>query len=291
MLMSRRHPQGGFTFIELMIGIVVGMIVIAAATTIYVTTVRGSAETLRQIKLNQELRAIMDVMVSDIRRAGYWANTVTGDPSNPVDNIPTLVDPAASTQVDPDNPFTVRTQTNADAASPALTGPTDINILSGGNCILYTYDASYRAGNAYTVDTTDFFGFRLSGDAIQMPTASASMTNNAAGDICTSSTWAWSAVNDTNTVAVDTLTFSTVGSQCRNTTTNDSWSITDTTATGPACDCTTCTGYVAPSSGDLLVETRQIRIGLTGHHVNDTNAVISFTEQVKLRNNRLVMTP
>ena len=278
MLILRHGSQRGFTLVELMIGILVGMLVVAAAIAIYVTTVRGSAETLRMVKLNQELSNIMAVMVSDIRRAGYWANMVTGNIDNPLDNEPDLVDPATDTQIDPDNPFTVR---DADIASDAgLPGTTDINILDGGSCILYAYDATYRAGSTFAVDATDYFGFRLNGNSIQMPTASPSTTLD-----CTAGTW--QTVNDNNTVSIDGLLFSTVGSKCRNTRTNASWTITNDTTTIPACECTGCTGYVAPTAGDILVETRQILITLEGSHVSDPNMQAVYIEQVKLRNNRV----
>lgn len=276
-LIQRHHRQGGFTIAELMIGITVGMLVMAAAASVYVTTVRNSAENLREVKLSQELRTITDIMVSDVRRAGYWANLVAGNADVPLDNVPTLVDPAVGTQVDGDNPFTV----DATVAAAAGINPTDVTILNGGECILYAYDATYRPGDTFAVDATDYFGFRLNGTDLQM--RQSGNTTGACDD------GAWETVNDSN-IVIDTLTFSTEGSQCLNTSvTGGAQWMAAPGATTPACDPATV-GYTA-ATGDLLTETRQITITLQGHHTSDANARVTFVEQVKLRNNRIVVAP
>lgn len=277
-LIQRHHRQGGFTIAELMIGVTVGMLVMTAAASAYFTTVRSGAENLREVKLSQELRTIMDIMVSDVRRAGYWANLVAGNPDFPLDNVPTLVDPAVGTQVDGDNPFTV----DATVAAAAGINPTDVTLLDGGECLLYAYDATYRPGNTFAVDATDYFGFRLNGSNLQMRNSGATTGDCDDG--------AWETVNDTNNIVIDTLTFSTEGSQCLNTSvTGGAQWMAAAGATTPACDPATV-GYTA-ATGDLLTETRQITITLQGHHANDANAQVAFVEQVKLRNNRIVIAP
>lgn len=71
MLMGQRGRQIGLTLIELMIGIVVGSIVLGAVIAVYASTIRGSNTALRTARLNQELRSTMDLMVREIRRAGF----------------------------------------------------------------------------------------------------------------------------------------------------------------------------------------------------------------------------
>ena len=66
-----KHAQRGLTLIELMIGMVIGLIVSGIALNLYLSTLNISTQTANTVRLNQEMRLIMDMMVSDIRRAGY----------------------------------------------------------------------------------------------------------------------------------------------------------------------------------------------------------------------------
>jgi len=82
MLRTSTHRQRGVSLVELMVGLTVGLIIVAAAASVYVTAVRSGADTLHSAKLNMELRRAMDLMVYEIRRAGYTAGT-TNLASNP----------------------------------------------------------------------------------------------------------------------------------------------------------------------------------------------------------------
>lgn len=68
---TSKYNQKGLTLIELMIGMVIGLIVSGIALNLYISTLNISAQTSNTVRLNQEMRLIMDMMVSDIRRAGY----------------------------------------------------------------------------------------------------------------------------------------------------------------------------------------------------------------------------
>lgn len=74
--------QSGFSLIELMVGMAVGLIIVGGAISVYVNAVRSGGDTLRSAKLNIELRGAMNMMVADIRRAGY-AHNVANLSSNP----------------------------------------------------------------------------------------------------------------------------------------------------------------------------------------------------------------
>lgn len=95
----------GFTLIELMIGAVVSLVVMTGVANVFVGTVKSSSETLKASKLNQDMQAIMNIVVDDIRRAGYWNSLASG---------------AA-----PTNPFT---------------GTDNLYINDTNDCILYAYD-------------------------------------------------------------------------------------------------------------------------------------------------------
>lgn len=97
------HKQQGFTLIELMIGLLIGLIVLSGALYIFVITVKSSRDVLFSARLNQDLSAATAIIVSDIRRAGAWRQA-SGN-SSPYDDI-----------------------------------GKDFNIVSGANCVLYNYD-------------------------------------------------------------------------------------------------------------------------------------------------------
>ncbi len=236
--------QSGFTLTELMISTVVGMIAVGGVLSVYLGTVKSSSEMLKASKLNQELSAAMEIMVSDIRRAGYWT---TATPGNLV------------------NPFTqAGTNLSVDGS------PMDMS----GSCILYTYDATYRGGTAGSVDTTDYFGFKKDGDVVRMLKSGNSTTD------CGSGTW--ESLTDSDTIIVDTLTFDIDGTKCLNTTTNAQWDSICLDASSPA-----PSGYVASSTGDILVETRQIRITLEGHLKGDASVRKTIQTSVRVRNDRI----
>lgn len=72
MTRSHRSREGGFTLIELMIGLLIGLIVLSGATYIFVITVKSSRDVMYSARLNQELAAAVSIITGDIRRAGHW---------------------------------------------------------------------------------------------------------------------------------------------------------------------------------------------------------------------------
>jgi prepilin peptidase dependent protein B len=69
--MMIRKKQQGFTLVELMVGLVVGLIVIGGSLAMFLSTLQSSNHTLKMSKLNQNLTAVMQLMVNEVRRAGY----------------------------------------------------------------------------------------------------------------------------------------------------------------------------------------------------------------------------
>jgi Tfp pilus assembly protein PilW len=115
MLKHMSNHQAGVSLVELMIGSAVGLIVIAATVATYIAIARSGSEILASAKLNAELRAAMDMMIRDIRRAGSRGRL----------RSPSREDGA--------NPFTLRTG--------ALI--TDINIFDSGKVIEFSYNGSF----------------------------------------------------------------------------------------------------------------------------------------------------
>ncbi len=263
MLSPNSSRQSGYSLIELMVGMVVSLIVLWGLSTVYLNFSRGSQVTTRATQLNQDMRAVMDIMISEIRRAGYWENATKGA-----------------------NPFTA--------------AATNLEISSSSNCILYSYDATFAGGSPGVVDSNaafmDFFGFRLSGGALQtlLPTANLASTSTSAQ--CGTDA-IWESLTDQRAITVTALTFDTIGSKCisylpttydpTDTTTFTAW--TTTGGTVPACNPTVPGAPVTyPAATNTFVETRRINISLTAQSKTDSTVVRTLNGTVLVRNNRVI---
>lgn len=71
MRMSPTSPVKGFSLIELMIAMAIGVLVLGAVLTFVVASVRSNLETVSATRITQELRVVMNLMTREIRRAGY----------------------------------------------------------------------------------------------------------------------------------------------------------------------------------------------------------------------------
>jgi prepilin peptidase dependent protein B len=78
MTTSRPIRQRGLTLVELMIGLALGLLVAAAATTLLVAQLREQRSLAIENRLMQDLRTASDVIVRDLRRAGHWGAAASG---------------------------------------------------------------------------------------------------------------------------------------------------------------------------------------------------------------------
>jgi prepilin-type N-terminal cleavage/methylation domain-containing protein len=65
----RRARMAGFSLVELMVASVIGLIVIGAVMALVLSMMRSNRQTLQSTRLNQELRATLAVIASDLKRA------------------------------------------------------------------------------------------------------------------------------------------------------------------------------------------------------------------------------
>lgn len=264
---SRRPVSGprGFTLVELMVGILVAFIVLAGVIAVYLTVVQGSTHVAREARLNQETRVAMDLMVNDIRRAGYWRAARPYDPTLDQGN----------------NLFLNRFMGRDGQDSRDIT-------IHGGNCLVLSYDPTFVPGGDDTDSGSDeVFGFWLDGKQIKI----------SSGDVATSTTCAaldnadadaWVPITS-GQVEVTALTFDFIGSRCLNTSSLATWQTTNADALLPPCDPATA-GYTA-TGGDVLLESRQVNIVLEAQHARDNNTRIRLTDSVKVRNDRILEAP
>ncbi|MDP1932357.1 MAG: prepilin-type N-terminal cleavage/methylation domain-containing protein [Gammaproteobacteria bacterium] len=249
--------QKGFTLTELMITIALSLTVISSVLVGYLGTYSGSMSTLNNSKLNQDLSALMNLMVSDIRRAGYTGAIAVG--SNPTANAFNSVE---NTALEVFNDMTSNTQV-------AATG--------NGSCIVYAYDSDQDG----IVDANELVGFRLNAGVVQMRTVG----NIADPDTCASAGNTWTDLTDPGFITVTTLNFDLSGSACLNTREPD---LIDNDGNGIIDNVEEMDCYDAPlpvaGSGNISVETRQVDITLTGNLTGNSFVRLSQSQSVRVRN-------
>lgn len=267
--------QTGVTLIELLIGMLIGLIIVAAGISVFVTSVKGQADNIKLSRLNQDMRAMMDIMARDIRRAGF----VTSDPAT---NLASLQD----------NPFF---------------GPTaELTVYNGGSCIVYAYNRNDGAnmdtnGDGVTdepapvVNENERLGFRLNnGGNLEMRTSG---TTNAS---CDDDDGVWESITESE-VEITGLTFNLISTTLNvssMTNDDDGDGVSETADTDGIpygddndngfCDsgevCNTCTRDGSPDPACLYV--RNVTITLTGRLRDDNAVTQTITEQVRVRNDK-----
>jgi prepilin peptidase dependent protein B len=141
MPMTLRPPaarfQRGLSLVELMVGVAIGLFVVAGATMLVSNQLGDNRRLLLETQIQQDLRAAADIIARDIRRSGYWQAAETG------------VWHAGAVAVST-NPYT--------ALAPAASGV-------AASAVQFNYS---RGAENDAVDVTDEAGFRLNNGAIQM---------------------------------------------------------------------------------------------------------------------------
>ncbi len=74
----RAHRERGFTMVEVLVGMTIGLVVIAAALALLVNRIQVHRAALLQSRLMQDLRVAANVVSRDLRRAGYWHDAAAG---------------------------------------------------------------------------------------------------------------------------------------------------------------------------------------------------------------------
>jgi type IV pilus assembly protein PilW len=74
---SRSHPRvarRGLSLVEMMVGITVGLIVVAGAALVVAGQLGDNRRLLLETQVQQDLRAAADIVTRDLRRAGAWGS-------------------------------------------------------------------------------------------------------------------------------------------------------------------------------------------------------------------------
>lgn len=254
-----RKLLSGFNLIELMIGLTVGLIIVTAAIGVFFNSMRGMADNTKLVRLNQDMRAMMDIMVRDIRRAGF----VTSNPAYFSDLK--------------DNPY-------FDSVSSGHT--TDIALLNSNTCIVYSYNRDDdRPSKIRDHDEHDEeeerLGFRLNSGELEMRT-SGTTNENCEGH--------WETITEPE-VEITGLTFAMTSTTLNATSMLSTDGVRPGDANGNGlCDagepCNTCTRDGSPDPACVIV--RYITIHLAGRLRDDHAMTQSITETVRVRNDKFL---
>jgi type II secretory pathway component PulJ len=118
----------GLSIVELLVGIAVGLFVLAGAALVATNQITDNRRLLLETQIQQDMRTAMDIIVRDIRRSGYRFKAET---------LPAVGAPAL-----PPNGY-----------SPA-------GALVAGEPLLYTYSVKAMSGDNGVADAEDFRGFK-----------------------------------------------------------------------------------------------------------------------------------
>lgn len=140
---ASRRRQRGLSIVELMVGVAVGLFVVAAATMLVATHLADSRRLTLETQVQQDLRAAADIITRELRRSGHWAKARdgVGQPLN------VNAYRAVSKDGTPPTPFT--------------DGEVSTSVL-----ISYSRSGSEAAENN-AVDSAEQLGFRLVNGVIQ----------------------------------------------------------------------------------------------------------------------------
>lgn len=129
----------GLSIVELLVGIAIGLFLLAGASMMFVSSITNSRGLLAEARVNQSLRATADLITRDLRRAGYWEDAMAG----------------------------TTTTSTATTANPYAA------ISATGSTVTYNLARDASAGRTATTDLNTLtpdeqFGFRISSGAVQM---------------------------------------------------------------------------------------------------------------------------
>lgn len=69
-----KTKQNGLTLIEMLISMVIGLLIVGAVITMFISNVRSFRDTVAMTRLNQELRGVMTFVSDEVKRVGYSAD-------------------------------------------------------------------------------------------------------------------------------------------------------------------------------------------------------------------------
>ncbi len=138
--MDAQRPAAGLSIVELMVGITVGLFVLAAASMVATTQLNDNRRLLLEAQIQQDLRIASQLIERDLRRAAYWGHSswavAPATMASAVANPYVCINPASSTA-----------------------SATDVTFARS-----FDYDNKLRTYENDRVDVKDTSGFRFDAD-------------------------------------------------------------------------------------------------------------------------------
>lgn len=247
----------GFSLVELMIGLVAGMIVVGAVLAFTVSSIRANADYVGSARLMQELRNVSQYVNSELRRAGYdedaMAYLASGSPETS-EFAPILVDTTA-----------------------------------GANCVIYSYDRLPGTAGQIDLDNQEVRGIRrstatmdgVSVGVIEMSESAAGLQPTCAGagpdyskyPVMCNLASGWCPLSDPRTVDLETFIVDIDG--------------VDANGDGVADNSHGRQSLASAGSGYMPMQIREARVTIAGRLRNDEDVSRSIVSNVKVRANCL----
>lgn len=256
---NNRPRQSGFTLPELLISLVLGLTLVGAVMSAYLSTLQSSGDNNEQAQLNHNLRASLDLILSELKRAGGVVEAIS----------------VASSEY-ADNPFMLTKN------SLQLTGSCAANSC---DCVLYSYDlnsdGSVGVGNNATNPDVangeligvpnEQFGFRLSDDQrLQMRKGRSS--NAISGFSCDANGGSWESLTEDD-VQITQFSVSYIDRDGAVIASPEAINIPN----GNAC-----------GSGDTCIEERNLQVTISG---TKDEFSLTVSGKVRVRNDRYFIKP
>lgn len=189
--------QTGFSLVELLVAMIIGLFVAGIVTTMYISVLRANSTTVQLARLNQDLQAALDIITRDIQRSGYvngaenaLSRDTAGDSVNPA-----IVTRVAATSF---SAYKIVSGALGSEANDIAATPTS----PSGNCILIRYDAD-DDGDVNGATTEEIIGYRFN---TTDNTIEFNSWNSVASQACDASGWQVLAGGD-GQVRIDALSF------------------------------------------------------------------------------------
>jgi Tfp pilus assembly protein PilW len=176
MLNGVRLLARGLSIVELLVGVAVGLFIVAGAAYFTVNFNAENRRLLLEARLTQDMRAAMDIITRDIRRAGYWQNAASGVSLTAAVPPAVLYDSTGFAAVTPASGASASSITYAydkSASAAATAGDLSSFSLNASGVLLTTFGGS--GAQALTdSNTTRVNAFTVTHQATSEPVACAS---------------------------------------------------------------------------------------------------------------------
>lgn len=287
--------QKGFGIAELLVGIAVGMIIVAAAVQMLFTTLRNSNDNIKMARLEQDLRQTMQMVTRDLRRASSWDPTV--DVARIALSAPlTLSGNTAGSSVS----VTSSTGGALDTIGDRARGGTLIHVDSAGTVYEGTI-TNYNSGTyTVTLGGTNWPATVTATDGIAKGSWNILRPESALTVSGTCLLFGYDFHDDDD----DAYTFSRYGyrydgtdkaveirksdsATCTSTGSNDWENLTDQNVVEITAFSVTDNSPASVTGSGLTVSIREYTVSVTGRLKADTSVVRTFQETIRVRNDRL----